>query len=158
MHKPQDQVLEFHCAFEQPAPSMATLEEFRPELRARLVLEEALEFAEACGLEVVTKDEDGCDVPVRPKTFIVRQPTLTVLMKPPNWPEMIDALCDVLYVTYGSFVEMGVNAEPFYDEVHRSNMAKVGGETRSDGKRLKPPGWTKPDIKGLLTKLLGVIK
>jgi predicted HAD superfamily Cof-like phosphohydrolase len=69
-------------------------------------------------------------------------------------PEMIDALCDLLYVTYGAAVAMGVDLEPFYDEVHRSNMAKAGGLVREDGKRLKPPGWTPPDIRGLLERAL----
>ena len=29
-------------------------------------------------------------------------------------------------------------------------MAKAGGPLREDGKRLKPPGWTPPDIAGVL--------
>jgi len=35
---------------------------------------------------------------------------------------MIDALCDLLYVTAGAPVEMGVELGPFFDEVHASNM------------------------------------
>src|SRR3712207_9578951 len=51
--------------------------------------------------------------------------------------EMIDALCDLLYVTYGAAVDLGVDLEPFFAEVHRSNLAKVGGTRRADGKWLK---------------------
>lgn len=65
----------------------------------------------------------------------------------------IDGLCDLLYVGYGAAVEFGVDLAPFWDEVHRTNMAKQGGHVRADGKRLKPPGWTPPDIAGLLDRL-----
>jgi len=60
--------------------------------------------------------------------------------------EMIDALCDLLYVTVGAAVEMGVELAPFFDEVHASNLRKAGGPVRADGKHLKPPGWTPPDL------------
>lgn len=62
----------------------------------------------------------------------------------------IDALCDLLYVTYGAAVALGVDIKPFFDEVHRSNMAKVGGARRADGKWLKPAGWQPPDLAGIL--------
>ena len=67
--------------------------------------------------------------------------------------EAIDGMCDILCVVYGTAVEFGVNLAPFWDEVHRTNMAKQGGPVRKDGKRLKPEGWTPPDIAGLLAAL-----
>jgi predicted HAD superfamily Cof-like phosphohydrolase len=70
--------------------------------------------------------------------------------------EMVDALCDLLYVTYGAAVDLGVDLQPFFAEVHRSNMAKVGGRRREDGKWLKPEGWRPPDIAGLLARLYGL--
>jgi predicted HAD superfamily Cof-like phosphohydrolase len=70
-------------------------------------------------------------------------------------PEIVDALCDLLYVTYGAAVALGVDLDPFFREVHRSNMAKVGGYRRADGKWMKPEGWQPPDIAGLLEKLHG---
>jgi hypothetical protein len=70
-------------------------------------------------------------------------------------PEMIDALCDLLYVTYGAAVALGVDLEPFFAEVHRANMAKVGGSRRADGKWLKPAGWRPPDIAGILRNSYG---
>jgi hypothetical protein len=66
--------------------------------------------------------------------------------------EAIDGLCDVLCVVYGAALEFGIDLAPFWDEVHRTNMAKVGGPVRKDGKRLKPPGWTPPDIAGILDR------
>lgn len=64
--------------------------------------------------------------------------------------KMIDALCDILYVTCGAAVEMGVDLEPHFNEVHRSNMDKAGGPTSPSGKQLKPPGWKGPDLQSIL--------
>lgn len=66
----------------------------------------------------------------------------------------VDALCDLLYVVYGAAVEWGVDLEPHFAEVHRTNMAKTGGPVRHDGKRLKPEGWEPPDIAGILRNQL----
>lgn len=70
-----------------------------------------------------------------------------------NLVEAIDGLCDLLCVTYGAAIEFGVDLAPFWLEVHRTNMAKVGGPVREDGKRLKPEGWTPPDIAGVLKEV-----
>lgn len=66
----------------------------------------------------------------------------------------IDGLCDIIVVTYGAAVEWGVNLAPYWDEIHRTNMAKQGGPERADGKRLKPHGWIPPDIEGILNRQL----
>jgi len=68
---------------------------------------------------------------------------------------MIDALCDLMYVTLGAAVQMGVELEPFFEAVHAANMKKVGGAVREDGKQLKPPGWAPPDIAGTYRDLYG---
>lgn len=64
----------------------------------------------------------------------------------------IDGMCDLLCVVYGTAVEFGIDLAPFWDEIHRTNMAKVGGPVRADGKQLKPPGWVAPDIAGVLAR------
>jgi len=64
---------------------------------------------------------------------------------------MVDALADILVVTYGSAVEMGVDLEPVFAEVHHSNMSKNGGMDVG-GKILKGPAFTPPDILGELRK------
>jgi len=66
--------------------------------------------------------------------------------------EAADGICDLLYVVIGTAVEFGIDIEPVFDEVHRSNMAKEGSATRADGKTLKPPGWRKPDVCSELVK------
>ena len=74
--------------------------------------------------------------------------------------EMIDAMCDLLYVTYGAAVAMGIDLEPFFSEVHRSNMSKLGEDGkpiyRSDGKVIKPAHWSPPDLPSVLRTELGL--
>ena len=65
--------------------------------------------------------------------------------------EMVDALADLLVVVYGAAVEMGVDLEPVFAEVHRSNMSKNGGKD-AGGKILKGPDWSPPDILGVLRR------
>lgn len=61
-----------------------------------------------------------------------------------DWLEMVDALVDLLYVTYGTAVEMGVDLAPFFDAVHNANMRKAPGAGGS--KSVKPEGWAAPDL------------
>lgn len=58
----------------------------------------------------------------------------------------VDALLDMLYFTYGSFVLMGVDPAPIFDLVHAANMGKVfpDGKAHFDPithKILKPDDW-----------------
>jgi len=59
---------------------------------------------------------------------------------------------DVLYTTIGALVSCGIDIEPIWDEVHRTNMSKVSGGVREDGKILKPVGWEPPNLLELLEK------
>lgn len=65
---------------------------------------------------------------------------------------MVDALCDILYVTYGAAVCLGVDLEPIFAEVQRSNMTKDGGGQDTGGKVIKGPDFSKPDIEGKLNE------
>ncbi len=66
--------------------------------------------------------------------------------------EVIDGICDLMYVTVGTAVAMGIDLEPFWDAVQKANMAKEGGGKRGDGKVLRPEGWQAPDIAGILAQ------
>ncbi len=66
---------------------------------------------------------------------------------------VLDAICDLLYVTYQTAYVIGVDIEPFFDEVHRSNMDKIRDgvvKRRPDGKILKPDGWEPPRLEQIL--------
>ena len=69
--------------------------------------------------------------------------------------EALDALIDILVVTIGAIHSMGADAEGAWNEVMRTNMAKIDPETglvrrRADGKILKPEGWQPPELKPYL--------
>ncbi|WP_040383258.1 hypothetical protein [Deinococcus apachensis] len=59
-------------------------------------------------------------------------------------------LADLLYVTYGALDALGIDANAVFAEVHRANMAKLGGPRREDGKQLKPEGWQPADVRGAM--------
>ena len=48
---------------------------------------------------------------------------------------------------------LGIDLRPFFREVHRTNMLKLTGPKREDGKQLKPPGWEPPRIQAMLEEL-----
>ena len=61
----------------------------------------------------------------------------------------LDAMIDILVVTIGAIHSIGADAEGAWNEVMRSNLAKIDPESglvlkREDGKVLKPEGWTAP--------------
>lgn len=64
--------------------------------------------------------------------------------------KIADGIADSIVVLLGTAVTYGIDMRPIWDEVHRTNMAKKGGALRGDGKRMKPEGWTPPDIAGIL--------
>jgi predicted HAD superfamily Cof-like phosphohydrolase len=66
--------------------------------------------------------------------------------------EAAQELTDLLYVTYGTLVDLGVDADAVFAEVHRANMAKLSGPKRADGKQLKPEGWQPADVRGVLER------
>lgn len=61
-----------------------------------------------------------------------------------------DALTDILYVVYGAGLCYGIPLDKTFEEVHRSNMSKLGEDGkpvyRADGKVLKGPNWSPPDF------------
>jgi predicted HAD superfamily Cof-like phosphohydrolase len=65
-----------------------------------------------------------------------------------------DALSDLLYVIYGMGLVYGIDLDKTFQEVHRSNMSKLGADGkpiyREDGKVLKGPNYTPPDLKKVL--------
>ena len=71
-----------------------------------------------------------------------------------NIVEVADALTDLLYVVYGAGHSFGLDLDKCFEEVHNSNMTKLGPEGkpiyREDGKVMKGPGYRAPDLKTTL--------
>jgi predicted HAD superfamily Cof-like phosphohydrolase len=61
-------------------------------------------------------------------------------------------LADLLYVVYGTAVSYGIDMDPVFREVHRSNMSKVGGYKREDGKWVKPATYSPARIEPILAE------
>lgn len=144
------QVGDFMRVMGQPVRDTPTSEipDDERRLRARLVYEEAVEFATAMGMAVNGWDPaDG----------------LIDLKEPHNRIDLVeaaDALADLLVVVYGSAHTLGIPIKAVFDAVHETNMAKAPGGVvtrREDGKVLKPDGWVPPTaaIKEILRDAIG---
>ena len=79
---------------------------------------------------------------------------LFVAMAEKDMVEVADALTDILYVTYGAGHAFGIDLDACFREVQRSNMSKLGEDGkpiyREDGKILKGPDYSEPDLKKVL--------
>tara|TARA_A100001011_G_scaffold321791_1_gene342876 strand:+ start:822 stop:1193 length:372 start_codon:yes stop_codon:yes gene_type:complete len=75
-------------------------------------------------------------------------------MKNNDLKEVVDALTDILYVTYGAGHAFGVNLDKCFDEVQKSNMSKLGEDGKpiynEAGKVMKGPNYFKPDLSKFL--------
>lgn len=146
-YEPYADVAKFMRAFGQKVRTNPTTDISENEriLRARLVLEEALEFVAAMGFDAfVEPGHNGEEHDVQ----------LSDTGNGIDLVEAADAIGDVLVVTYGSGHTLGIPTADVFAEVHRSNMDKLGPDgkpiVREDGKVIKPEGWQKPDIAGAL--------
>lgn len=134
-------VAEFMTAFGQTVRSTPTTQIADAErlLRVRLVIEEALEFAEAMGCSL----HNGHGPVVRSNTVVSVGARRRV-----DLVEAADALADLTVVTKGSALTLGIPLDEVFAAVHATNMAKMGpdGEPVRDdhGKVCKPAGWVGP--------------
>ena len=68
--------------------------------------------------------------------------------------ETVDALTDILYVTYGAGHAFGVNLDKCFEEVQNSNMSKLGEDGKpiynENGKVMKGPNYFKPNLNQFL--------
>ena len=73
-----------------------------------------------------------------------------VAIKNKDLKEAIDALTDILYVTYGAGHAFGVNLDQCFEEVQKSNMSKLGEDGKpiynEFGKVMKGSNYFKPDL------------
>lgn len=116
-----EMVREFHETFKQPIGKTVGLTN-RARLRTDMLTEEFDEYIEALA---------DCDI-----------------------VELADALADMVYIACGTAVEFGIPFDDVFAEVHRANMSKLMPDgtplLREDGKVMKGPDYTPPNIKSIL--------
>lgn len=136
MLKTQAKVRAWHQAMgdDFPRPGEQPVDVTRnAKLRLDLLLEELQELGDALGYRInLIRNDD--------QAYWVETPRV------PDTVGAIDALADLEYVLVGAADTWGIDLEPYFDEVHRSNMTKVGGPVREDGKRLKPDTYEAPNL------------
>lgn len=70
--------------------------------------------------------------------------------KQPDKQKVAKELADLLYVVYGTAATFGIDIDRVFDEVHKSNMSKLGEDGkplyREDGKVLKGPNYQPPKL------------
>ena len=70
--------------------------------------------------------------------------------------EIADGCADLKWVIEGLENTLNLPQQEVWDEVARSNLAKISDDgkvhKRKDGKVLKPKGWTPPDIKSIIKR------
>lgn len=73
-----------------------------------------------------------------------------------DFVNLAQELADLLYVTYSFAIALGIDIDEVFSAVHNSNMSKLGEDGkpiyREDGKVLKGPNYTPPDIEAVLYK------
>ena len=113
-------------------------------------------FMEAFGQEVKNKPEipNSETVNLRIELIAEELEELWDACEQKDIVEIADALTDILYVTYGAGHAFGIDLDECFKEVQRSNMSKLGEDGkpiyREDGKILKGPNYSEPDLKSVL--------
>jgi predicted HAD superfamily Cof-like phosphohydrolase len=115
----------------------------------------------------------GISSPDKPKMLSKKRATLRQrlleeevgeLREAKNTIEVADALIDILYITCGTLHEYGLGdrAVMLFDEVHRSNISKVGPEGkaifRADGKVMKPETYSEPKLQPIIERDFSLYK
>ena len=114
--------------------------------------EKVSNFMKTFGQEVKTKPSLSNDKINNLRLSLIKEELdeLTNAIKKKDLVEVADALTDILYVTYGAGHAFGINLDRCFDEVQRSNMSKLGADSKpiynENGKVMKGPNYFKPDL------------
>ena len=118
------------------------------------------EFMTTFGQEVKTKaewpNEDVCDLRVDLISEEFDELREAIYTKEGTLVDVADALTDLLVVIYGAGHAFGIDLDSCFAEVHRSNLCMLGEDGkpiyREDGKVLKGPNFSEPDLKGIVNE------
>ena len=120
--------------------------------------EKVREFMEAFGQESITTPSWPDDKTIGLRYELIREELEEFSDAINNYEgtliDVADALSDLLYVVYGAGHAFGIDLDKCFEEVHCSNMSKLGEDGnpiyRKDGKILKGTNFREPDLKGVL--------
>jgi len=114
------------------------------------------EFMTAFGQDVekVASIPDRKTAMLRLKLILEEYEELETAVEEHHLVGIADALTDILYVTYGAGHAFGINLDECFEEVHESNMSKLGPDGkpiyRDDGKVMKGPDYREPDLRKII--------
>jgi predicted HAD superfamily Cof-like phosphohydrolase len=134
VHKWQEMVREFMVTAQQATPDTPTVPTMEvAQLRHELIREELREF------------------------WVGTVDSLYAFKKEDLLEQAADAIGDMLYVVLGAAVAFGIDIEPVFEEIHRSNMTKfVDGQLVTSGpkagKWIKGPSYEPANIALILKK------
>jgi len=110
-------------------------------LRWRLISEEYQELSEEL-FDSIT-EQNG-------EFFVTRD----VIKEDIDLSKVAKEMADLLYVIYGTYAAIGIDADKVFTEVHRSNMSKLTKDgkvlRRDDGKVLKSDQYFPADIESVI--------
>jgi len=141
MHSWQKDVWHFHKASGLPAPDKLTMPPAKDlERRQKLIAEEATETCDALNKLICLEQEAErvAGDPDENSRLAVKRADLV--------REIVDGLVDTVVVVLGTAVELGVDLDPAWAEVHASNMDKYPYHKNEWGKVIKPALWRAPRI------------
>ena len=113
-------------------------------------------FMQTFGQEVKNKAEFPNEKIVKLRYELIKEELeeLNQAINEKDIKEVADALTDILYVTYGAGTAFGIDLDKCFDEVHQSNMSKLGADGKpiynEIGKVMKGPNYFKPDLNKFL--------
>ncbi|MEX3764441.1 hypothetical protein [Paraburkholderia phenoliruptrix] len=138
-------------------------------------IKDQMAFMDACGQSIDRPNKEQTELYLRlmieelGETLVAANPSgageirsliagltaLAVLSSQTDRVELFDGLIDVIVTTAGAGISAGLPMSAGWQEVMRSNHAKIDPDTgavrrRGDGKILKPDGWTPPNLAALL--------
>ena len=122
---------------------------------SKSTIEQVQEFHETYGLPVKNSPDltDPQTNELRINLLAEELDELKVALAEDDKVEVLDALIDLQYVLDGAFLSLGFAdvKEAAFNEVHRSNMSKLGADGKpirreGDGKVMKGPNYFKPDM------------
>lgn len=127
----------------------------------RSTLEQVQEFHETYGLPVNGEIDLSCEQTKQLRINLLQEELdeLKEALANNDAQETLDALIDLQYVLDGAFLSFGMQAlkDVAFDEVHRSNMSKLGADGKpirrpEDGKVMKGPNYFAPDLGKFIKK------